>query len=170
MRCIYRLGMYAAHTLYIRPPYAAESRWSSCMRRMYAVHTPFARWIRNGQVLIRDIIRSGIAIHAPYAPHVRHSCANDAQLIRNTCERVAPEMFHQTISAILLCIWSFFRTPYERSGIAGQWNRGILCYRESQISKELTTCMKLAFKTTACSRNSGSLSMRKYHKFLIYRR
>ena len=125
MRCIYRLGMYAAHALYIRPPYTAESRWSPCIHRLYAVHAPFAPWIRNGQVLICDIIRSGIAIHAPYAPHVRHPCANDAQLIRNTCERVAPEMFHQTILAILLRICSFFRTPYERSGIVGQWNRGI---------------------------------------------
>ena len=76
------------------------------------------------QVLIRDTIRSSIAIHAPYdAPHVRHPFAIDTQLKRNTCEIVAPEMFHQTISAILLRICSFFRTPYERNGIADQWNR-----------------------------------------------
>ena len=126
MRCIYRFGMYAAHALYIRPPYAIESRWPPRVRGMYAVHTPLALWIRNGQVLIRDIIRSGIAIHTPYAPHVRRPCAIDTQLIRNTSEIVAPEVFHQTISAILLRICSFSRTPYERHSIAGQWNRGII--------------------------------------------
>ena len=72
----------------------------------------------------RDIIRNGIAINAPYVPHVRHPCAIDTQLIRNTCE-IAPDMFHQTFSVILLRICSFFRTPYKRRGIAGQWNRGI---------------------------------------------
>ena len=123
MRCIYRFGMYAIHALYIRPPYAIESRWPPRVRGMYAVHTPLALWIRNGQVFISDIIRSGIAIHTPYAPHVRHPCAIDTQLIRNTCEIVALEMFHLTISAILLRICSFSRTPYERHGIAGQWNR-----------------------------------------------
>ena len=122
--CIHKFGRYAAHALYIRPPYAIESRWPPRVRGMYAGHTPLAPWIRNGQVLIRDIIRSGIAIHTPYAPHVRHPCVIDTQLIRNTCEIVAPEMFHQTISAILLRICYFFRTPYERRGIAGQWNRG----------------------------------------------
>ena len=125
MKCIYRFGMYAAHALPIRPPYAIDSRWPPRVRGMYAVHTPLAPWIRNGQVLIRDIIRSGIAINAPYTPHVRHPCAIDAQSIRNTCEIVAPQMFHQTISAILLRICPFFRTPYERRCIAGQWNRGI---------------------------------------------
>ena len=125
MRCIYRFGMYAAHALYIRPPYVIESRWPPRVRGMYAVHTPLAPWIRNGQVLIRDIMSSDIAIHTPYAPHVRHPCAIDTQLIRNTCDIVAPEMFHQTVSAILSRICSFFRTPYERRGIAGQWNRGI---------------------------------------------
>ena len=122
---LYRFGMYAAHVLYIRPPYAIESRWPPRVRGMYDVHTPLVPWIRNGHVLIRDIIRSGIVIHTPYAPHVRHPCAIDTQLIRNTCEIVAPEMFHQTLSAILSRIGSFFRTPYERCGIAGQWNRGI---------------------------------------------
>ena len=78
------------------------------------MHTPLAPWIRNGLVLTRDTTCSGIAIHAPYAPHVRHPFAIDTQLKRNTCEIVAPEMFHQTISAILLPICSFFRTPYER--------------------------------------------------------
>ena len=34
----------------------------------------------------------------------------------NTCEIVAPEMFHQTISMISLCICSFFHTLYERHG------------------------------------------------------
>ena len=125
MRCIYRFGMYAAHALYKRAPYAIESHWPPRVRGMYAVHTPFAPWIRHGQVLVRDIICSGIAIHTPYAPHVRHPCAIDMQLIRNTCEIVAPEMFHQTISAILLRICSFFRTLYKRCAIAGQWNRGI---------------------------------------------
>ena len=125
MRFIHKFGMYAAHALYIRPPYAIKSRWPPRVREMYAVHTPLAPWIRNGQVLIHDIIRSGIAIHTQYAPHVRHPCVIDTQLIRNTCEIVAPEMFHQTISAILLRICYFFRTPYERRGIAGQWNRGI---------------------------------------------
>ena len=125
MKCIYRFGMYAAHALYKRPPYAIESRWPSRVRGMYAVHTPLAPWIRHVQVIIRDIIRSGIAIHTPYAPHVRHPCAIDTQLIRNTCEIVAPEMFHQTTSAILLRINSFFRTPYKRCGIAGQWKWGI---------------------------------------------
>ena len=125
MKCIYRFGMYAAHALSIRPPYAIDSRWPPRVRGMYAVHTPLAPWIRKGQVLIRDIIRSGIAINAPYTPHVRHPCAIDAQSIRNTCEIVAPQMFHQTISAILLRICPFFRTPYERRCIAGQWNRGI---------------------------------------------
>ena len=126
MRYIYRFGMYAAHALYIRPSYAIESRWPPHVRGMYATHTPLALWIRNGQVLIRDIIRSGIAIHTPYAPHVRHPSAIDTQLIRNTCEIAAPEMYHQTISAILLRICSFSRTPHERHGIAGQWNRGII--------------------------------------------
>ena len=125
MRCIYNFGMYAAHVLYKRPPCAIESRWPSRVRGVFAVHTPLAPWMRNGQVLIRDIIRSGIAIHTPYASHVRHPCVIDTQLIRNTCEIVAPKMFHQTISAILLRICWLFRTPYERRGIAGQWNRGI---------------------------------------------
>ena len=58
MRCIYRLGMYATHALYIRPPYAIESRWPPRVRGMHAVHTPLAPWIRNSQVLIGDIIRS----------------------------------------------------------------------------------------------------------------
>ena len=92
---------------------------------MYPMHTPFAPWIRNNQVLIRNTIRSGIAIHAPYSPHVHHPFAIDTQLKCNTCEIVAPEMFHQTISAILLGICSFFCTLYEHNGIAGQWNRGI---------------------------------------------
>ena len=76
MWCICRLGMYAAHALYIRSLYAIESRWSPRVREMYVMHTPFAPWICYGQVFIRDIIRCGIAIH------VRHSCALDAQLIR----------------------------------------------------------------------------------------
>ena len=113
------------HALYIRPPYAIDSRWSPRLRGVNAVHTPLALRIRNGQVLICDIIRSGITSHTPYAQHVRHPCASDTQLMRNTCEIVAPEMFHQTISAILLRICSFFRTPYERCGIAAQWNRGL---------------------------------------------
>ena len=125
MRCFYRFRMYAAHALYMRAPYVTELRWPPRVRGMYAVHTPLALWIHNGQVLLRDIIRSGIAIHTPYVPHVRHPCAIDTQLIRNTCEIVAPEMFHQTISAMLLRICSFSRTLYERHGIAGQWNRGI---------------------------------------------
>ena len=123
MSSFYRFGMYAAHALYIRSPYTVESRWSPRVRGMYAMHASLAPWIRNGQVLIRDIKRSGIAIHAP---HVRHPCAIDTQLVRNTCEIAAPEMFHQTISAMLLRICPFFRTPYERSGVAGQWNRGII--------------------------------------------
>ena len=106
-RWIYRFGMYATHALYKRPPYAIESRCPPRIRGMCAVHTPLAPWIRHGQVLIRDIIRSGIAIHTPYAPHVRHPCAIDTQLIRNTCQIVAPEIFHQTISAISLRICSF---------------------------------------------------------------
>ena len=125
MRCIYRFGMYAAFALCKRPPYTIELRWPPCVRGMYAVHTPLAPWISNGQVLILDIIRNGIAIHTPYAPHVRHPCAIDTQLMRNTCKIVAPEMFHQTISAILLRICSFFRTPYKPRGIIGLWNRGI---------------------------------------------
>ena len=125
MGCIYRFGMYVAHALYIRPPYVVESRWPPRVREMYAVHTPLAPWIRSGQVLIHDIIRSGIAIHTPYAPHVCPPCTIDTQLICNTCEIVAPEMFHQTVSAILPCICSFFCTPYQRRGVAGQWNRGI---------------------------------------------
>ena len=108
MRCIHKFGIYAAHALYIRPPYAIESRWPPRVRGMYAVHTPLVPWIRNGQVLIRGIIRRVIAIHTPYAPHVRHPCVIDTQLIRNTYEIVAPEMFHQTISAILLRICYFF--------------------------------------------------------------
>ena len=81
MRCIHKSGMYAAHALYIRPPYTIESRWPPRVRGMYAVHTPLAPWIRNGQVLIRDIIRRGIAIHAP---HVRHPCVIDTQHVRNS--------------------------------------------------------------------------------------
>ena len=133
MSRIYRFGMYAVHALYKRPPYAIEFRWSPCVRRMYAVHTPLAPWLRNGQVPIRDIIRSDIAIHTPYAPHVRHPCATDTQLIRNACEIVAPEMFHQTILAILLRICSFLRTSCERRGIAGQWNRGITATMRNYI-------------------------------------
>ena len=131
MRCIYRFGMYAAHAPYIRPPHAIESHWPPRVRGMYAVHTPLAPCILNGQVLIR----SGIAIHTPYAPHVRHPYAIDTQLIRNTCEIVAPEMFHQTVSAILPRICSFFRTPYERRGIAGQWNTGITFHGNSCTGK-----------------------------------
>ena len=71
MRCIYRFGMYAAHALYKRPPYAIESSWPPRVRGMYAVHTPLALWIRHGQVLIRDIIRSGIAIHTPYETRLK---------------------------------------------------------------------------------------------------
>ena len=107
MRCIHRFVMYEAYALYTRPPYAIESRWPPSVRGLYAVHTPLALWIRNGQVLIGDIIRSGIAIHTQYVPQVRHQCSIDTQLIRNTCEIVAPEIFHQTISAILLRISSF---------------------------------------------------------------
>ena len=132
MRCIYRFGIYAAHALYICPPYAKESHWSPRVRGMYAVRMPLAPWIRNGQVLIHDIICSGIAIDAPYALHERHPCAIDTQLIRNTCEIVAPEMFHQTILVILLSICSFCHTPYEHHGIAGQWNRGFNRYRDSR--------------------------------------
>ena len=108
MKCTYRFGMYAVPALPIRPPCAIESCWPPRISGMYVVHTPLASWIRNGQVLIRDIIRSGIAINAP---HVCHPCAIDAQLIRNTweivleleleLELVAPQMFHQTTSAIL---------------------------------------------------------------------
>ena len=129
MRCIYRFCMYAAHALYKRPPYAIESRWTPhirgdvrCVHATFAVNTPWSSSHTQHH-------RSGIAIHAPYAPHVRHPCAIDMQLIRNTCETVAPEMFHQTISAILLRICSFFRMPYKRRGIAGQWNRGITVIR-----------------------------------------
>ena len=52
MMCIYRLGMYAAHELYIRPPYAVDSRWSPRVRGVYAVHTPLAPWI-DTQYMIR---------------------------------------------------------------------------------------------------------------------
>ena len=107
MRCFYRFGMYAAHALYIRSPYTVESCWSPRARGMYAMHASLALWICNGQVLICNIIRSGIAIHAPNAPHVRHPCAIDTQLVCNTYETVAPEMFHQTISAMLQCMYLF---------------------------------------------------------------
>ena len=133
MRCIHRFGMYTAHALPIRPPYVIESRWPPRVHGMYAVHTPLALWIRNGQVLMR-YIRSGIAINAPYARHVRHPCAIYAQLITNTCEILVPQMFHQTISAILLRICPFFRTPYERRGIAGQWNRGMTAFKRTKFS------------------------------------
>ena len=107
------------------------------------MHTPLAPWIRNIQVIIRDTIRSGVAIHAPYAPHVRHPFGIDTQLKRNTCEIVAPEMFHQTISAILLRICSFFRTPYERNGFADQWNRGIMT--SAKLSESTSTFLFVFF-------------------------
>ena len=103
---MYMIAMYEAHMLYIRPSYAAESSWSPRVRGMHAMHTPLAPWIRNGQVLIRNTMRSGIVIHALYAPHMRHPRAIDTQFKRNTCEKVAPKMFHWTISAILLRICS----------------------------------------------------------------
>ena len=121
MKCTYRFGMYAVHALPIRPPCAIESRWPPRVRGMYVVHTPLAPWIRNGQVLIRDVIRSGIPINAPYVPHVRHPSAIDAQLIRNTCEILVLQMFHQATSAILLCICRFFshavRAPWHRQPV-----------------------------------------------------
>ena len=140
MTCIYRFDIYAAHALYKRPPYAIESRWLPRVRGMYAVHTPLAPWIHDGQVRIRDIICSGIAIHTPYAPHVRHPCAIDSQLICKTCEIVALEMFHQTISAILLHIYSFCRTLYKCHGSAGQWKRG--------ITRSISNLEALALKIT----------------------
>ena len=135
MRWIYRFSMYAANALPIRPPYAIESCWPPRIRGLYAVHMPLAPWTRNGQVLIRHITPSGITINAPYAPHVRYPCAIDAQLIRNTCEIVAPQMLHQTISTILLRICPFFRMPYERRGIPGQWNRGIRLWWRKTLPK-----------------------------------
>ena len=105
------------------------------------MHTPLASWIRKGQVLVYDIIRSGITI---YAPHVPYPCTIDMQLIRNTCEIVALEMFHQTISAILLHICSFLRMLYERSGIAGQWNRGLRCVTAQNIEPQhISYCSKI---------------------------
>ena len=109
MRCIYRFGMYAAHALPIRPPYAIESRWPPRVRGMYAVHTPLAPWTRNGHVLIRNIIRRGIAINATYASPMRHRCAVHTQHMRNSSAG----------EAILLRICPFLRTRYERRGIAG---------------------------------------------------
>ena len=43
VRCIYKFGMYAAHALYIRPPYAIESRWPQRVRGMYAAHVRHLR-------------------------------------------------------------------------------------------------------------------------------
>ena len=133
MRCIYRFGMYAAHVLYIRPPYAIESRWPPRVRGMYAVRTPLAPWIRNGRVLKRDIIRSGIVIHTPYAPHVRHPCAIDSQLIRNTCEIVAPEMFTKPSRRSCRVSVHFFvrRTSAVASPASGT---GGLTYHDLQYS------------------------------------
>ena len=142
MRCIHRFGMYAAHALAIHPPYAIESLWPPRVRGMYTVHTPLGPWIRNGQVLIRYIIRSGIAINAPFTQHVRHLCAIDAQLIRNACEIVAPQMFHRTISAILLridlSIFSYaVRAPWHRrpveQGHKLRWHLSNMILRISSI-------------------------------------
>ena len=70
-------------------------------------------------ILIRDIV------YAVASPFMRRMCVTHSPLIRNTRGKVAPKMFHQTISAILLRICSFLRTQHERRGITGQWNRGI---------------------------------------------
>ena len=112
----------------IQPAVGCYNSWANL--RSSGCYPLGEKWLWNrsiGQVLIRDIIRSGIAIHTAYAPHLCNPYAIDTQIIRNTCEIVAPEMFHQTISAILLRICSFLRTPYERRGLAGQWNKGQWC-------------------------------------------
>ena len=143
MKRTYRFGMYAVHALPIRPPCAVESRWPPRVRGMHVVHTPLAPWIRNGQVLIRDIIRSGIAINAPYAPHVRHPCAIDAQLKRNTWEIVAPQMFHQTTSAICCVSVHFFshavRAPGHRRPVEqGHLKINLAPIRRQSIVRLLT--------------------------------
>ena len=148
MKCTYRFSMYAVHALPIRPPCAIELRWPQRVQGMYVVHTPLAPWIRNGQVLIRDIICSGIAINAPYAPHVRHPCAIDAQLIRNTCEIVAPQMFHQTTSAILLRICPFFSYP-----VRAPWH-----HRPVEQGHYQTYMMKLTCCTWDCLLEPGAHS------------
>ena len=119
MRCIHKFGMYAAHALYIRPPYAIESRWPPRVRGMYAVHTPLAPWIRNGQVLIRDIIRSGIAIHTPCASPMRHWYAVDTQHMRNSSAGDVPPNHLGDLAAYLLifsyAVWApWHRQPVEQ--------------------------------------------------------
>ena len=102
----HRIALIAAHTWDVRcarATCAVDTQWSVYHTRH---HT---QWRRHSCVI----------------RHVSHPCTIGTPLIRNTCEIVTPEMFHQTILVISLRICSFFRTPYERRGIAGQWNRGI---------------------------------------------
>ena len=127
MRCIHKFGMYAAHALYIRPPYAIESRWPPRVRGMYAMHTLLAPWIRNGQVLIRDIIRSGKLWHrhshakcVACASPMRHWYAVDTQHMRNNSTGDVPPNHLGDLAVYLLffsyavCIWA----PWHRRPVA----------------------------------------------------
>ena len=83
---------------------AVDMQWSGCHTRHHM------QWHRHAYAIC-------IACVSP----MRHWYAVDIQHMRNSSAGDVPP----TISAILLHICSFLRTPYECRSIASQWNRGI---------------------------------------------
>ena len=141
-RCMYRFSMYAAHALYIRPPYAIKS---PRLLGMYAVHTPLAPWIRKGQVGIRYIIRSGIAIHMPYALHVRHPCAVDTQHMRNSSARDVPPNHPGNLTAYLFIFTYDVRVLWQRWPVEQGHNHRIgmdwICLTMTHIPQDMLAAL-----------------------------
>ena len=93
MMCIYRFGMYAAHALYIRPPYVIESRWSPRVRGMYAVYATCAvdtQWSGSHARHHTRWHRHSYAICAAFASPMRHWYADDTQHMRNSSAEDVP--------------------------------------------------------------------------------
>ena len=114
MKCIDRFGMYADHALYIRPSYVIESRtWD--VRCAYANCAVDTQWSGSHTRHHAQWHRHTCTICAACALPIRRGYAVDTQQMQNSSAGDVPPNR----------ICSFSRTPYERRGIAGQWNRGI---------------------------------------------
>ena len=116
MRCIHKFGMYAAHALYIRPPYAIESRRLPRVRGMYAVNT---QWSSSLMQHHTQWHRHSYAIYAACASPMCHWYAVDTQHMRNSSAGDVPPNHLGDLAAYLLlfsyAVWApWHRRPVEQ--------------------------------------------------------
>ena len=134
MRCIYRFGMYAHHALYIRPPYAIESRWSSTVaarawdaRCAYATYVVDTQWSGSHTRHHTQWHRHSYAICAACASPMRHWYAVETLHMRNSSAGDVPPKHHSDLTAYLFIFpyavrARWHRRPVEQGHLATQHN------------------------------------------------